>query len=109
MRPDVRVKKETRKRKPALSTNDSKQSLLTTMTSRKLMKKPEVSPEALTTLRHNAGGRAAAVYSHPVFYQISKRKRSDFFREIPLLSTYCEYFNYYVLYCPFCWPQAGFG
>lgn len=74
MRPDVRVKKETRKRKPALSTNDSKQSLLITMTSRKLMKKPEVSPEALTTLRHT---RAAALLSTLILFSIKSAKEKD--------------------------------
>ena len=74
MRPDVRVKKETRKRKPALSTNDSKQSLLITMTSRKLMKKPEVSPEALTTLRHL---RAAALLSTLILFSIKSAKEKD--------------------------------
>ena len=74
MRPDVRVKKETRKRKPALSTNDSKQSLLTTLTSRKLMKKPEVSPEALTTLRHP---RAAALLSTLILFSIKSAKEKD--------------------------------
>ena len=75
MRPDVRVKKVTRKRKPALSsTNDSKQSLLTTMTSRKLMKKPEVSPEALTTLRHP---RAAALLSTLILFSIKSAKEKD--------------------------------
>jgi hypothetical protein len=70
----VRVKKETRKRKPALSTNDSKQSLLTTMTSRKLMKKPEVSPEALTTLRHT---RAALLLSTLILFSIKSAKEKD--------------------------------
>jgi len=75
VRPDVRVKKETRKRKPALSTNDSKQSLLiTTMTSRKLMKKPEVSPKALTTLRHP---RAAALLSTLILFSIKSAKEKD--------------------------------
>ena len=74
MRPDVRVKKENRKRKPALSTNDSKQSLLTTMTSRKLMKKPEVSPEALTTLRHT---RAATLLSTLILFSIKSAKEKD--------------------------------
>ena len=68
------LKKETRKRKPALSTNDSKQSLLTTMTSRKLMKKPEVSPEALTTLRHP---RAAALLSTLILFSIKSAKEKD--------------------------------
>jgi len=71
------------------------------------MKKPEVSPEALTTLRHP---RAAALLSTLILFSIKSAKEKDqiFFREIPLLSTYCEYFNY-ILYCPFCWAQAGFG
>jgi len=68
------LKKENRKRKPALSTNDSKQSLLTTMTSRKLMKKPEVSPEALTTLRHP---RAAALLSTLILFSIKSAKEKD--------------------------------
>ena len=75
MRPDVRVKKETRKRKPALSTNDSKQSLLTTMTSRKLMKKPEVSPEALTTLRHTRA--AALLLPTLILFSIKSAKEKD--------------------------------
>jgi len=70
----VRVKKETRKRKPALSTNDSKQSLLITMTSRKLKKKPEVSPEALTTLRHT---QAALLLSTLILFSIKSAKEKD--------------------------------
>jgi len=49
-------------------------SLLTTMTSRKLMKKPEVSPEALTTLRHP---RAAALLSTLILFSIKSAKEKD--------------------------------
>jgi hypothetical protein len=44
------------------------------MTSRKLMKKPEVSPEALTTLRHP---RAAALLSTLILFSIKSAKEKD--------------------------------
>lgn len=77
MRPDVRVKKKkNRKRKPALSPPTiQKQSLLTTMTSRKLMKKPEVSPEALTTLRHTRA--AALLLPTLILFSIKSAKEKD--------------------------------